>query len=216
MTSSDDPHHRKPKLLIPDTAPLSLLAMAGDDALDWLFVPGAEVWVTDMVKEEATREPDPGDDQRSKQRECLKEWFDRNRNRIGIQKTTEGEEYKKAMLTWALAGKRPELKPSWRGRGERSIQDVLRAVGKILEKDEGVIILTDDERFRAALKTMDGIDMDLMATQSFIHMIESRFSVKEAGHAWIVIREAAGKNEAGASRAPEAPEDDPVFIRTRK
>ena len=39
-----------PRILIPDNTPLSLLAMAGPKALDWLFAPGAEVWVTDMVR----------------------------------------------------------------------------------------------------------------------------------------------------------------------
>ncbi len=38
-----DADERRPRLLIPDNTPLSLLAMIGADALDWLFVPGAEV-----------------------------------------------------------------------------------------------------------------------------------------------------------------------------
>jgi hypothetical protein len=42
---------RKPRLLIPDTTPLSLLSMMGKAALDWLFELGAEVWITDMVRE---------------------------------------------------------------------------------------------------------------------------------------------------------------------
>jgi len=29
--------------------------MVGSDALDWLFVPKADVWIPDMVKTEATR-----------------------------------------------------------------------------------------------------------------------------------------------------------------
>ncbi len=48
---------RIPRLLIPDTSPLSLLSMAGREALDYLFVPGVEVWMTDMVEIEATRSP---------------------------------------------------------------------------------------------------------------------------------------------------------------
>jgi len=50
---------RKARILVPDNTPLSLLAMIGKQALDWLFTPGAEVWVTDMVREQALREPDP-------------------------------------------------------------------------------------------------------------------------------------------------------------
>jgi hypothetical protein len=49
---------RRARILIPDNTPLSLLAMVGSDALDWLFATGAEVWVTDMVNQEALRDPD--------------------------------------------------------------------------------------------------------------------------------------------------------------
>ena len=41
---------RRPRLLIPDNTPLSLLSMMGKEALDGLFELGAEVWVTDMVR----------------------------------------------------------------------------------------------------------------------------------------------------------------------
>lgn len=51
---------RKPRILIADNTPLSVLSLLGPEGLDWLFVPGADVWVTDMVKEEAVRAPDPG------------------------------------------------------------------------------------------------------------------------------------------------------------
>ena len=54
-------------------------------------------------------------------RAVLKDWFARNENRIHIKTTSEGEEYVKAMKTWQLAGAQPELKPSWKGRGERSV-----------------------------------------------------------------------------------------------
>src|ERR1700753_604675 len=101
---------RRSRILIPDTSPLSLLAMIGSDALDWLFVPKADVWIPDMVKEEATRVPDPGGHQRHGHRATLSEWFQRNENRIHIVETHEGLEYSKAMKAWDLAGSKPELK----------------------------------------------------------------------------------------------------------
>jgi hypothetical protein len=113
VTALDDDIARRSRLLIPDTTPLSLLALIGLDALDWLFVPEADVWISDMVKEEAIRDPDPGGDQRLQQRAVLKEWFARNANRIHIKTTREGEEYAKAMQNWQLAGSKAELKPSW-------------------------------------------------------------------------------------------------------
>jgi len=80
-TAADE---RRSRILIPDTSPLSLLAMIGSDALDWLFVPNADIWIPDMVKAEATRAPDPGDDPRHEHRATLTEWFQRNANRIHI------------------------------------------------------------------------------------------------------------------------------------
>jgi len=71
---------RKPRLLIPDNSPLSLLSNAGFDGLNTLFIPGVEVWVTDMVKIEATRDPAPGDDQRKDQRKLIVDWFDINKH----------------------------------------------------------------------------------------------------------------------------------------
>src|SRR3954454_5663997 len=115
-------HERRPRILIPDTSPLSLLAMIGSDALDWLFVPNADVWIPDMVKAEATRIPDPGDDQRLEQRSTIADWFKRNENRIHIVETHEGVEYAKAMQAWILAGSKPELdarKVQGRQCGER-------------------------------------------------------------------------------------------------
>lgn len=50
-------HERRSRILIPDPRPISLLAMIGSDALDWLFVPNADVWIPDMIKTEATRPP---------------------------------------------------------------------------------------------------------------------------------------------------------------
>lgn len=75
---------RRPRILIPDTTPLSLLAMLGKEALSWLFVPGAEVWVTGMVRHEALRDPEPGDDQRKGHRQALQAWFAENAHRIRI------------------------------------------------------------------------------------------------------------------------------------
>src|SRR6202034_1784979 len=101
--------------------PLSLLAMVGETALDWLFVPGAEVWVTDMVREEALRVPDREDDQRDVHRGELAAWFGRSDERIHIQSTDEGEQYRDAMENWRALGSSPERKPRSRGRGERSV-----------------------------------------------------------------------------------------------
>jgi hypothetical protein len=198
---------RRSRILIPDTTPLSLLALIGRDALDWLFVPRADVWVTDMVREEAIRDPDPGDDQRLSHRAVLKEWFAGNANRIHIKATREGEEYAKAMTNWQLAGSKPELKPSWKGKGERSVLQVLEAVESVLADGEAVVVLVDDNKARIAIQLGHEFDIDLMGTESFITWMRDRFRMPNAENAWAAIRIAAGNN------VPETREDDPVYLR---
>lgn len=198
---------RRPRLLIPDTTPLSLLALIGGHALDWLFVPGAEVWVTDMVREEALRDPDPDGDRRREHRDILRGWFDANRQRVRIQETDAGEEYRKAMEAWELTGRQQHLKPSWRGRGDASILQALDAAARIVAGGEAVVALVDDRKLRAALRVADRTDIDLMATETFLAWMAGRFGVEEARTAWIAIGIAAG------GKAPDAPDEDPVYVR---
>jgi hypothetical protein len=203
----------KPVLLIPDATPLSLLAMAGTDALDYLFVPGVDVWITDMVQIEVTRDPDPGDDPRTSQRKALKEWFERNSNRIGIQVTNEGVDYKVAMANWLDAGANPDRKPRWKGLGEDSIRSKLQSVDEFRGKNEKVVILVDDRNARTAFSLMENRNFDLLATRSFLYEIETVFGVTNATDFWPTIKMAAGKNEHGKDKAPEPPPADPLKIR---
>jgi hypothetical protein len=202
-----DEIERRSRILIPDTTPLSLLAMIGRDALDWLFVPNADVWISDMVKQEAVRDPDPGDDQRLQHRAVLKEWFVGNANRIHIKTTREGEEYAKAMENWQLAGSKPELKPSWKGRGERSVLQVLEVVESVLEDGGAVVVLVDDNKARIAIQLENEFDIDLMGTESFITWMHDKFKMPNSENAWAAIKIAAGNN------VPETRDDDPIFWR---
>ena len=207
MSEQGDDIARRSRILIPDTTPLSLLSLIGSDALDWLFVPKADVWISDMVKEEAIRDPDPGDDQRLQQRAVLKDWFARNANRIHIKDTREGEEYAKAMQNWQLAGSKAELKPSWKGRGERSVLQVLEVVESVLADGEAVVVLVDDNKARIAIQLENQFDIDLMGTESFITWMRDRFKMPNAENAWAAIRIAAGNNVPGTR------DDDPVYVR---
>ncbi|WP_076861775.1 hypothetical protein [Bradyrhizobium mercantei] len=200
-------HERRSRILIPDTSPLSLLAMIGSDALDWLFVPNADVWVPDMVKAEATRAPDPGDDQRLEHRATISDWFKRNENRIHIVETHEGVEYAKAMETWILAGSKPELKPSWKGRGEKSILQVLDVVETLLADGEAAVVLIDDNKARIAIQLENEFDIDLMGTESFITWMHEKFKIADAQNAWAAIKIAAGGN------APVTNDADPIYLR---
>jgi hypothetical protein len=198
---------RRPRILIPDTTPLSLLALIGSDALDWLFVPKADVWISDMVKQEAVRDPDLGDDRRLLHRAVLKEWFARNANRIHVKATREGEEYAKAMENWELAGSKPELKPSWKGRGERSVLQVLEVVESVLKDGEAVVVLVDDNKARIAIQLENEFDIDLMGTESFITWMHDKFRMPNSENAWAAIKIAAGNN------VPKTRDDDPIHWR---
>jgi hypothetical protein len=202
-----DEIERRSRILIPDTTPLSLLAMVGRDALDWLFVPNADVWISDMVQQEAVRDPDPGDDQRLQHRTVLKEWFAGNANRIHIKTTREGEEYAKAMENWKLAGSKPELKPSWKSRGERSVLQVLEVVESVMKNGEAVVVIVDDNKARIAIQLENEFDIDLMGTESFITWMHDKFKMPNSENAWAAIKIAAGNN------VPQTREDDPIFLR---
>lgn len=149
----------------------------------------------------------PGDDRREAHRGDLAAWFERNKQRIHIQITDEGEEYRKAMAVWRRLPEAPlDLKPSWKGRGERSTLQVLDGVMKLVAEGQAVIAIVDDRKARAAIGILTNTSIDLMATESYIRWMASRFHVKGADTAWIAIKMAA------AGRAPGAPDEDPVHI----
>lgn len=204
---------RKARLLIPDTSPLSLLSMAGADGLDTLFIPGVEIWITDMVEMEVTREPDAGDDRRLGQRRVLAQWLGRNRHRIRIMRTPTGEEYAKAMTNWTLSGSRPELKPGWTGRGDYSLLDILSVAETVVEEGEAVVLLVDDRRARAALRQTENLDLDILSTRAFIAMLEMEFGMADAGSIWTVIEIAAGRNTKGKLKVPDLLPEDPIYVR---
>lgn len=204
---------RAPRLLIPDNSPLSLLSHAGLDGLDALFIPGVEVWVTDMVKIESTREPDPGDDPRREQRKLIGDWFDANKHRISVMETEAGREYLKAMVNWTIGGSRPDLKPSWTGRGDASLLNILSTAEKVVRDHGAVVFIVDDRKARAALRQVENLNLDILSTEAFVWMLEDKFGVSNAAHIWQTIELGSGVNQHGKSRVPDPRKKDPVFVR---
>lgn len=184
---------RKPRILIADNTPLSVLSLLGSEGLDWLFVPGADVWITDMVKEEAVRNPDSDRDQRTGQREILAKWFADNSDRIHEQPTVEGEEYHKAMTNWREAGSKPDSKPSWANRGDRSILSAMTVIDGLVQDGEAIVAIMDDRKVRAALSVME-LDMDMMSTETFVIWMSETFGMKGANTAWQTIKLIMGDN----------------------
>ncbi|PYE46278.1 hypothetical protein DFI02_101418 [Rhizobium sp. PP-F2F-G20b] len=211
----DDDISRRSRLLIPDNSPLSLLSMAGREALDYLFAPRVDVWITDMVEIEATRDPDPGDDQRTVQRRTIAEWFDENRHRISVIETAVGREYSKAMTNWKMGGGNPDLKPDWADRGDYSLFDILKVAETFVEDSDAVVLLVDDRRARAALRQNEDLNLDILSTRAFISMLEHELGIENADDLWQIIEIGAGVNEHGKSRVPDPLPDDPIYVRKR-
>lgn len=147
-----------------------------------------------MVKIEATREPDYGDDPRKSQRKRLADWFHKNQRRIRIQETDTGREYTKAMTAWGMAGKRSELKPFWAGCGEKSILDVLGAAERVSADSDAVVVLVDDRKARSAIMQPPLMNVEVVSTQTFVRQLHERYGVDEAKRVWRVIEIAARRN----------------------
>ncbi|MGQ9365900.1 hypothetical protein [Azospirillum sp. A39] len=211
---------RRPAILIPDATPLSLLGMVR--GLDWLFAPGAELWITDMVWDEVLREPDEGKDRRVAQRSETATWLDANRHRIRRIGTEIGRRYQaevdahaRALELWRRAGHPEDLRPEppeRRGRGDASVLPAVKMANETLALGTSVLALADDRDLRAALLvTMarePAASVTLMGTQTFLAWIHEDFGVEDARHAWAAIEIATG------GRAPDAADPDPLHIRT--
>jgi hypothetical protein len=195
---------RKPRFLILDNTPLSLLGCI--EALDWLFRPGCPVTITDMVVAEATRDPGDDRDRRRGTRGYIENWLERNRNRVTLLATVEGERYRREMLLWERAGKPDDLRPSWSDRGERSLISAVQNLKQVLLLDEEIIVLVDDRDARDVVRAIRA-DLTLMGTRTFIRWMDEDFGVSGADTAWQAIRMAT------AQTADEGEDEDPVFVR---
>jgi len=184
--------------------------MMGKEALEWLFELGADVWVTDMVREEALRDPGPGADQRSGQRAALRDWFSTNANRILVQPTAQGADYQREMRNWVGAGSAPSDRPTWRGRGEGSIAEVVSLASSVVGAGETLVLLVDDRAARAvfvAAVQTNLLDADIMSRQTFLAMLERDFHIIEAGTAWQAVRISADGD------VPVPYDPDPIMVR---
>ncbi|WP_207459480.1 hypothetical protein [Azospirillum sp. SYSU D00513] len=219
MTDEPAQDELRPRILIPDTTPLSLLGMVR--GLDWLFAPGAELWITDMVWHEVLRDPGEGKDRRVKHRAEIAEWLDRNRHRIKRIPTEVGQRYEadmdgygRALELWRRAGSPPDLRPAlpdWKDRGDESILPAVKAANKVLAAGECVVTLADDRNLRAAIIVLmagePAAAVNLLCTQTFLEWVRDDYGVEEAGSAWPVIELASGRN------APDRADPDPVYLR---
>jgi hypothetical protein len=208
--------------LVADATPLSLLADV-PDGLDWLFAPGARVWLTDIIMDEVTREPGERQDQRVEHRAEIADWIDRNRWRIKRVPTRVGRRYaadmaawENAMELWRMAGRpggKEPPRPDWSDMGDRSIWFGISSANAAIDEGEAVIVLADDADVRAAIEAkgrqQKKAAIDLMGTQTFIEWLEEDFDVPGADTAWQTIYKARQGKVATYEDGT-----DPVHIRT--
>lgn len=195
---------RRARFLIMDTTPLSLLASIS--ALDWLLVPGCDVLISDVVFEEATRDPGPDRDSRKESRNHIQSWYSANRHRLSVLPTAEGENYRREMELWRRAGMPPDLKPDWSDRGERSLLAAIKTLKSALEQGEEIIVIVDDRDARDAISAVRA-DIMMIGTRTFIRWMAEDYHIAAAETAWQAIR-IATDNKADPGSDP-----DPVFIR---
>ena len=220
---------RRPAILVSDTAPLSLLATV-PGALDWLFLPGCEIWIPDIILDEVLRNPGEEKDQRIEHRAEVAGWVQGNRHRIkrlatriGERYDAEMQSYKNAMDLWWQAGspaRLEPLRPEWKDRGEQSVWVGVNIPNDALATGESVIALADDHNVRAAIEARarqkKRASIDLMSTQTLILWMAEDFAVAEALTAWYAIeiaREGKVPTFNPDSDNPDGGADDPVYIR---
>jgi hypothetical protein len=194
---------RKARILIPDNTPLSLLAMVGPDALDWLF---AEVWVTDMVKYEALRDPDEGGDQRERHRRDIANWFERNKHLIHEQPNRRKRRVRRSNGSLAIGWDAEESEAILERSRPTQYVGGARRCREIGRRRRGRHRDRRRQKGQSCDQNPRDLDVDLMATETYLEWLVRRFGIKEATTAWTTIKIATDK------KAPNAPDEDPVHI----
>jgi hypothetical protein len=168
-------------LLVPDDGALLALAEYGADALDWLFLSGAAVFVTDAVRREIVRDRNPGeDDYAPRQRPLLAHWFGQNAGRIRVLPSRQGAAYDHDMAQWERGGHSGPA-PSWDWDDQPRAADAVRAAQRIPEEANArVLVVANHDATRAALHHLLSETLALTGTTRFIGMIAGTFGVEKA------------------------------------
>lgn len=168
-------------ILVPDDGALLAMAEYGADALDWLFLSGAKLFVTDAVRHEVLRDRKAGeDDYAPAQRPLLAHWFEKNAGRIGVIESEQNVAHERDVGRWERGGHAGPA-PSWDWEDEPRAADAVRAVGRIPAKDrERVLIVANHDATRAAFRDRLSDALALTGTTRFIGMIAGQFRIEKA------------------------------------
>ncbi|WMT79705.1 hypothetical protein [Bradyrhizobium sp. Ash2021] len=195
---------KDPIFLIMDASPVVMLSAI--ERLDWLMEPCGTIWMTDMVMEEVTRDPESDADPRSRWLAYARSWIETNKFRIRRVETKTFETYKLALEAWKARGADPLAKPDAHDLGEASIIQTLKSFRGKIQPRQTIVVLMDDADGRDALRGMRRINLDVFGTRVFIEAMDTSFGIAEAAHAWQAILKViptAGSKE----------DDDPLLVR---
>lgn len=195
---------RRPVFLIMDASPIVMLAAIGK--LDWLFEPCGTVYMTDMVMEEVTREPEDGDDPRREWLEYTRSWIQKHRFRIRKIETATFSDYQLALEGWKATGSVPERKPKLRHKGEASVRETQASFRGKIKPDETIIVLMDDGDGRDMLRGLRRVNLDVFGTRVFIDALHESFGIADAATAWQALLRVIPTADPGE-------EVDPFYVR---
>lgn len=168
-------------ILVPDDGALLAMAEYGADALDWLFLLGAKVFVTDAVRYEILRDRKAGeDDYAPGQRPLLALWFARNAERIATVPSRQIAAFDHDVTQWERGGHAGPA-PSWDWDDQPRAADAVRAVSRIPAPErERILVVANHDATRAAFGHMISDALALTGTTRFIGMIAGTFGVEKA------------------------------------
>jgi predicted nucleic acid-binding protein len=178
-----------PRFVIADTTPISVLSLLGRNGLDLLLATGAELVVTDVVRDELLEEPDPGADVSAERRSEINDWIQQRvtEGRLTEMPTSAGRLYRAAMAGWQAIGSPPGVRPSRKDLGEASIVGLLSALTEEAGPQRTTFVIMDDRRGRAAVRALAVANIDLMGTAAYLRVLADDYNNKLAADAWGAI-----------------------------
>lgn len=169
-------------IFVPDDGALLAIAEHGREALDWLFLPNANVIVTDVVRHELLRDRAQGeDDYAPGQRPLLALWFERNADRISIIPTEAGERHSHDNERWERSGHPAGGAPAWDWSDSPRAAGMVRALDAILTAaGQRILVIANHDATRAAVRSFVSDNVALTGTMRFIGMIAGEFRIPKA------------------------------------
>lgn len=169
-------------ILLPDDGALLAIVEHGIDALDWLFLPGAQIFVTDAVRHELLRDRVIGeDDYAPQQRPLLALWFERNVARVSVISSEAGDRHRRETEHWERTGHRVDGAPTWDWSDSPRAASAARALEALLPfGDTRVLVIANHDATRAAIRARASGGVQLTGTMRFFGMIAGEFQIPKA------------------------------------